>query len=129
MTHPLRARIEAAAWWRVHLRQRCRGIRQGAPQRLLTATIQAEVARYYGLSVEEMNSHRNAVRIARPRMIAMYLAKRLTQLSLPEIGRRAGGRDHSTVINAVRRIGMLIETDPDLRRDVEALTAIVVAHV
>ena len=66
-------------------------------------------------------SQRRAVAIARPRQIAMYLAKRLTTRSLPEIGRKFGGRDHSTVIHAVRRIEELRDTDRDVDGAVRVL--------
>jgi len=59
--------------------------------------------------------------VARPRQVAMYLAKQLTPRSLPEIGRRFGGRDHTTVIHAVRRIEKLRQTDAELDADVRLL--------
>src|SRR3546814_1796174 len=62
----------------------------------------------------ERFSARRARVVARPRQIAMYLAKRLTTRSLPEIGRKFGGRDHSTVIHAVRRIEELRDSDRDV---------------
>ena len=66
-------------------------------------------------------SPRRAREVARPRQIAMYLAKQLTQRSLPEIGRRFGGRDHTTVIHAVRRIEELRAADAELDADVRLL--------
>src|SRR5207249_11514021 len=59
--------------------------------------------------------------VARPRQVAMYLAKQLTTRSLPEIGRKFGGRDHTTVMHAVRKIEELTRTDPSLAEDVELL--------
>jgi chromosomal replication initiator protein len=59
--------------------------------------------------------------VARPRQVAMYLAKQLTTRSLPEIGRKFGGRDHTTVIHAVRKIDELIKIDPAIAQDVELL--------
>jgi chromosomal replication initiator protein len=59
--------------------------------------------------------------VARPRQVAMYLAKQLTSRSLPEIGRKFGGRDHTTVIHAVKKIEELIELDSALAEDVELL--------
>ena len=61
------------------------------------------------------------MKLARPRQIAMYLSKQLTSRSLPEIGRKFGGRDHTTVIHAVRKIEQLREEDPALDEDVDLL--------
>ena len=69
----------------------------------------------------DLVSERRAVTIARPRQIAMYLAKRLTTRSLPEIGRKFGNRDHSTVIHAVRRIEELRGKDSEIDDAVKAL--------
>ena len=68
-----------------------------------------------------MVSARRAREVARPRQIAMYLAKQLTPRSLPEIGRRFGGRDHTTVIHAVRQIERLRGEDSEIDNDVRAL--------
>lgn len=84
--------------------------------------IQKKVAEYYGLKMGDMLSARRAVEVARPRQVAMYLAKKLTPRSLPEIGRRFGGRDHTTVMHAVKRIDELRAKDPELDGDVTALT-------
>ena len=67
--------------------------------------IQKTVADYYKIKVADMYSKKRPASIARPRQIAMYLAKELTQKSLPEIGELFGGRDHTTVLHAVRKIG------------------------
>ena len=67
--------------------------------------IQKTVADFYKIKVADMYSKKRPARIARPRQIAMYLAKELTQKSLPEIGELFGGRDHTTVLHAVRKIG------------------------
>lgn len=90
-------------------------------KRILIATIQAEVAHYFGIPVAEMRSARRFRDVARPRQIAMYLAKQLTPQSLPEIGRRFGNRDHTTVIHAIRQVEHLRAIDPELNEDVEAL--------
>ena len=66
--------------------------------------IQKTVADYYKIKVADMYSKKRPASIARPRQIAMYLAKELTQKSLPEIGELFGGRDHTTVLHAVRKI-------------------------
>ena len=84
--------------------------------------VQKKVAEYFGLKMTDMLSARRAVEVARPRQVAMYLAKKLTPRSLPEIGRRFGGRDHTTVMHAVKRIDELRAKDPELDGDVAALT-------
>ncbi|MDT8409038.1 MAG: chromosomal replication initiator protein DnaA [Wenzhouxiangellaceae bacterium] len=79
--------------------------------------IQKVVAGYYQLRVTDLLSRRRTRNIARPRQMAMHLAKALTQHSLPEIGDAFGGRDHTTVIHACRKIESLCETDARLRED------------
>ena len=74
------------------------------------------MAAHYDVRVAEMFSARRARNIARPRQVAMYLAKTLTSLSYPEIGRQFGGRDHTTVMHAVRSIEGLIATDNGISR-------------
>ena len=68
-----------------------------------------------------MLSARRSRAVARPRQIAMYLSKQLTTRSLPEIGRKFGGRDHTTVIHAVRKVESLRESDPSIEEDVDLL--------
>ena len=82
------------------------------------------VSQLYSVPKTELLSARRARSVVRPRQIGMYLAKRLTSRSLPEIGRRFGGRDHSTVLHAVRKIEKLLEEDETLRQEVELLTRI-----
>ncbi len=82
--------------------------------------IQKKVAEYFNISVKEMQSSRRARTVARPRQIAMYLAKQLTSRSLPEIGRKFD-RDHTTVMHAVRKVEELIVEDVSLAENVEAL--------
>ncbi len=84
--------------------------------------IQRAVAEYYNLRLSELLSARRSRNIARPRQVAMYLAKQLTERSLPEIGRRFGGRDHTTVIHAVRKIAELRRQDSALDEDIHRLT-------
>ena len=86
--------------------------------------IQKRVAAHYGVRVSEMFSARRARNIARPRQIAMYLAKNLTSLSYPEIGRQFGGRDHTTVMHAVRTVENLMKSDAQLNEDVELVKSI-----
>jgi Bacterial dnaA protein helix-turn-helix len=86
--------------------------------------IQRVVADYYGLSFIDLLSHRRTTKLVRPRQIAMYLTKKLTLKSLPEIGRRFRGRDHTTVLHGIKRITELIEHDADLAHDVDELEAL-----
>ncbi|MGQ0742010.1 MAG: chromosomal replication initiator protein DnaA [Alphaproteobacteria bacterium] len=86
--------------------------------------IQRKTAEFYKLHVEELHSPRRARRVARPRQIAMYLSRELTSRSLPDIGKRFGGRDHTTVLHACRRIEELRRTDPALEQEVEFLRRI-----
>ncbi len=93
-----------------------------ANQRRITIDeIQRRVCDHFRIRHAEMSSARRAREVARPRQIAMYLAKQLTPRSLPEIGRRFGGRDHTTVIHAVRQIEKLRAMDAELDADVRLL--------
>jgi chromosomal replication initiator protein len=83
--------------------------------------IQKTVADYYKIRISDMHSKKRSRAIARPRQVAMALAKELTQLSLPEIGSNFGGRDHTTVLHACRQITKLRETVPELNHDVNFL--------
>ena len=83
--------------------------------------IQKTVADYYKIRVSDMHSKKRSRAVARPRQVAMALAKELTQLSLPEIGSNFGGRDHTTVLHACRQITKLRETAPELNHDVNFL--------
>lgn len=85
------------------------------------STIKAEVARTFGVGVHELENARRARAVARPRQVAMYLAREMTPRSLPEIGRAFGGRDHSTVLHAVRRVEALMAREPELKATVERL--------
>lgn len=84
--------------------------------------IQRKVAEYYTVKLADMMSARRAREVARPRQVAMYLAKKLTPRSLPEIGRRFGGRDHTTVMHAVKRIDELRASDRELDGDIAHLS-------
>jgi chromosomal replication initiator protein len=83
--------------------------------------IQRTVADYYKIKVSEMYSKKRSRNVARPRQMAMALAKELTHLSLPDIGEAFGGRDHTTVLHACRKIAELKSENPDIGRDFEAL--------
>jgi chromosomal replication initiator protein len=90
-------------------------------RRVTIEDIQKRVAEHYNIKLLEMSSHRRARIVARPRQVAMYLAKQLTSRSLPEIGRKFGGRDHTTVMHAVRKIEQLKESNAELTEDIELL--------
>ncbi|MDB5706308.1 MAG: chromosomal replication initiation protein DnaA [Sphingomonas bacterium] len=94
---------------------------RGAERRVTIDEIQRAVSVHFELKPIDLVSARRAVVVARPRQIAMYLAKRLTTRSLPEIGRKFGGRDHSTVIHAVRRIEELRDKDREIDGAVRTL--------
>lgn len=95
---------------------------RGSQRRVTIDEIQRAVSAHFDVKQIDLVSERRAVAIARPRQIAMYLAKRLTTRSLPEIGRKFGNRDHSTVIHAVRRIEDLRTKDGDIDAAVRTLT-------
>jgi chromosomal replication initiator protein len=90
-------------------------------RRITIEDIQKKVAGHYNIKVSDMHSARRSVAIARPRQVAMYLAKKLTTKSLPEIGRKFGGKDHTTVMHAVKRIDELSRMDKEFADDVELL--------
>lgn len=94
---------------------------RGAQRRVTIDEIQKLVSTHFDLKPVDLISARRARAVARPRQIAMYLAKRLTTRSLPEIGRKFGGRDHSTVIHAVRRIEELRDSDREIDGAVRTL--------
>jgi chromosomal replication initiator protein len=90
-------------------------------RRVTIEEIQKRVAEHFNIRVADMHSARRARAVARPRQVAMYLAKQLTSRSLPEIGRKFGGRDHTTVMHAVRKIEELKTTDSGFAEDVDLL--------
>ncbi len=90
-------------------------------RRVTIEEIQKRVSDYYNIRVAEMSSARRAQMVARPRQVAMYLAKQLTSRSLPEIGRKFGNRDHTTVMHAIKRVDQLSQSDPSFAEDVELL--------
>ncbi|MCP1471515.1 chromosomal replication initiator protein [Sphingobium sp. OAS761] len=94
---------------------------RASARRITVDEIQKACAAHYRIDAAEMRSKRRARAVARPRQVAMYLAKKMTPRSLPEIGRIFGGRDHSTVIHAVRTIEQLRESNPELDADIRAL--------
>jgi chromosomal replication initiator protein len=96
-------------------------IRPREPKRVKIEDIQKRVATHYNVSRADLLSSRRTAAVVMPRQIAMYLAKSLTLRSLPEIGRRFGGRDHTTVLHAVRKIDNLYNNDTALRDEIELL--------
>jgi len=90
-------------------------------KRVTVDQIQKAVAEHYGLQQADILSERRARAVARPRQAAMWITKQITTRSLPDIGRRFGGRDHTTVLHAVRRIEALKQEDPTLARDLDVL--------
>jgi chromosomal replication initiator protein len=98
-----------------------RDVLRASERRITIEEIQRRVAEHYNIKLSEMSSERRARAVARPRQVAMFLAKQLTSRSLPEIGRKFGGRDHTTVMHAVRRIEELRQSDSAIAEDVELL--------
>ena len=90
-------------------------------RRVTIEEIQKRVAEHFNIRLADMHSARRARAVARPRQVAMYLAKQLTSRSLPEIGRKFGGRDHTTVMHAVKKVEELRSADIGFNEDVELL--------
>ena len=102
----------------VTLRDLIRGVE---PRKVKIEDIQRAVALHFGVSKVDMLSSRRTRTVVRPRQVAMYLAKTMTPRSLPEIGRRFGNRDHTTVLHAVRKVDALLKTDAALVKHLDAL--------
>ena len=98
-----------------------RDVLRANDRRVTIEEIQRRVADHYNIRLADMSSPRRARAVARPRQIAMYLAKQLTTRSLPEIGRKFGGRDHTTVMHAVRKVEELRSADQILQEDIDRL--------
>ena len=98
------------------------GLRAAPAAKTSIEDIQRKTAEFYKLDVRDFHSPQRARRVARPRQVAMYLARKLTTRSLPEIGRRFGGRDHTTVLHACRRVEALCEEDPLFKQEVDFLS-------
>ena len=98
-----------------------------AGQRLTVDRIQRAVCEEFNVTLTDMTSKRRARIIARPRQVAMYLSKKLTKRSLPDIGRRFGGRDHTTVMHAVKRIDELRAGDTEFNAQIEAVEGVLKA--
>jgi chromosomal replication initiator protein len=92
-----------------------------AERRITVQLVQKVTARYFNMTVQQLLERTRRQAIARPRQIAMYLATKLTRASLPDIGERFGGFDHTTIMYARDRVAELMETDLKMRHDVEAI--------
>ncbi len=90
--------------------------------------IQKKVSSYFNLQLSDMTSSRRSINIARPRQIAMFLCKALTSFSYPEIGKAFGGKDHSTVIHAVKKIEILLDDDQKLKKQISDLKESIFSH-
>ena len=90
--------------------------------------IQNVVSNYFNISLSEMLSQRRSRPLARPRQIAMYLAKKLTSRSLPEIGRRFANRDHTTVIHAVKTINRLSDQDDEMKKNLNQIKSLLLEN-
>ena len=99
-------------------------VRASEPKRIKIEDIQRVVSSHYQVNREDMLSARRTSVVVRPRQVAMYLSKVLTPRSLPEIGRRFGNRDHTTVLHAVRKIDEMIKTDSGLQEEINLLKRI-----
>jgi chromosomal replication initiator protein len=96
-------------------------IRTRDPKRVKIEDIQKLVASHYSVTRADILSSRRTATVVKPRQVAMYLSKALTLRSLPEIGRRFGGRDHTTVLHAVRKIEGLTSSNPSMKEEIELL--------
>ncbi len=96
-------------------------ILRSSERRVTVEEIQRKVAEHFNIRLSDMLGPKRTRTIARPRQIAMYLSKELTSRSLPEIGRRFGGRDHTTILHGVRRVEEMRATDSQINEDVELL--------
>nr|WP_223385540.1 chromosomal replication initiator protein DnaA [Oricola cellulosilytica] len=100
-------------------------VRSEEPRKIRIEDIQRQVSSHYNVSRTDMLSNRRTRVIVKPRQIAMYLAKMMTPRSLPEIGRRFGGRDHTTVLHAVRKVEGMIADDAQLAKELELLKRLI----
>ncbi|MER3446183.1 MAG: chromosomal replication initiator protein DnaA [Candidatus Dadabacteria bacterium] len=97
-------------------------VKEHTRQVMSIESIQKEVANFFGIKLQELKSEKKVKNVALPRQVAMYLARRYTGASFPEIGEKFGGKDHSTVIHAVRKIETMIGEDPTLKEMVNAVS-------
>jgi chromosomal replication initiator protein len=102
-------------------REVLRDLLKANDRRVTIEDIQKRVADHYGIKISDMQSPRRSQSVARPRQVAMYLAKALTSRSLPEIGRKFGGRDHTTVLHAVKKVEEVKTLDREFSEDIDIL--------
>ena len=100
-------------------------ILKASDRKVTVEEIQRKVSEHYNIRLSDMIGPKRVRTYARPRQVAMYLAKQLTSRSLPEIGRRFGGRDHTTVLHAVRKIESLLKEDDKLAHEIELLKRLI----
>lgn len=98
---------------------------EAAERRITVQLVQRVVARHYNMSVQQLLERTRRHSIARPRQVAMFLACKLTQASLPDIGQRFGGFDHTTVMYARDRIAALVEQDPAVKAEIEGIARVI----
>lgn len=124
MRHPIVAKAERAAEWRDHLRARCRRgpDRKAKKQLVLVSQVIVSVCEYYGITPAQLKDRGREGETVRARQIGMYVARKLTDRSRPQIGREFGGFDNSTVIHAERKVAALLTTNPEVRTDVDAIS-------
>src|SRR5579883_2925840 len=102
-------------------RETLRNFLSQASESLTIEVVQKEVANYFNLKPADLKSGKRHQLVARPRQIAMYLARKLVKASYPELGQRFGGKDHTTVMSACKKIEQLMVSDPKTRHAVEQL--------
>ncbi|QTP64405.1 chromosomal replication initiator protein DnaA [Candidatus Liberibacter africanus] len=100
-------------------------VNTGETKKMRIEDIQRMVSKHYNISRNDLLSNRRVRTVVRPRQIAMYLSKIMTPRSFPEIGRRFGDRDHTTVLHAVRKVEKMLETDITLKKEVELLKRLI----
>lgn len=96
-------------------------ILRASDRKVSVEEIQRKVAEHYNIRLSDLVGPKRVRTLARPRQIAMYLAKQMTSRSLPEIGRRFGGRDHTTIMHGVRKIEELRREDRSMAEDIDLL--------
>ena len=99
----------------------CEYNKNATPNGISLEKIQKAVASHYEINLASLNANTRAIKIARPRQIAMYLAKQLTNASLPQIGREFGNKNHATVIYAIKSVQKNIDSDPSFAREIKAI--------
>ena len=102
-------------------RETFQGMQQNSPKKLVIEIVQKTVSDHFKLRTVDLKSKKRLRALTVPRQIAMYLSRSFTKASYPEIGDKFGGKDHTTVMHAVKKISQQKEKDPDLRAQLESL--------